>query len=226
MPFDINTIPKIRLSEKLMGSAKIKKESNRFYFLYVNDRQQMMLDLYTNKEIKEQYSSYDLGYGKILMSGLGFGILALWLAQKKDVESIHIIEQSQDVVDIFLEKNILPNNITIEIADIEKYKTDQYFDCLLLDHYELHDSEYKVKSMQNIAKNIPNHKLFWSWSVECIYMDIMYNHKSDTIEDKDLSNKWEDFVKNVINIPTLPNIEKDKVNEYIGTYYGYETNKV
>ena len=85
--------------------------SLNFYKLYSDvfnkTHNYIVNNLHTNHEIKEMYSSYDLGYGKILISGLGFGILPLWLANKPGVDTIHIVEISQDVVDMFLEKNLI-----------------------------------------------------------------------------------------------------------------------
>jgi hypothetical protein len=220
MPFNINTVPKIRLNERSKGNVSIVKKQNRNYFLYLNNKQEMAFDLYTNKEIKELYSSYNLGYGKILMSGLGFGILALWLASKPEVEHIHIVEISQDVVDIFLEKNTLPNNITIQIADMNSYKTDKQYDCVLLDHYELIESKDQLLNMQLISKNIPNHNLFWSWSMEAIYLEfgMKLNPDIPLDPDKDISGEWNTFKSNILAIPTAPDLTPEKINEYVYTW--------
>jgi len=220
MPFDINTVPAIRLISKEKNSAKIIKINNRVYNLFVDNKRQMMLDLHTNKEIKELYSSYDLGYGKILMSGLGFGILPLWLANKPEVKHIHIIEMSQDVVDMFLEKNVLPDNVTIQINNINDIKTDKEYDCILLDHYELTAAEDQLLNMQYIAKNIPNHKLFWSWAMESVYMDIGIKGKfQDLLHlNNNTIEKWETFLLNTLKIPTVPVLSSEKINEYMHTY--------
>jgi CRISPR/Cas system CMR-associated protein Cmr5 small subunit len=224
MPFDVNTIPKIRLTEKSINNVSIIKKFNSIYFLYRDGKQEMQLDLQTNKEIKEMYSSYDLAYGKILMSGLGFGILALWLSKKQEVKSIHILEISQEVVDIFLSKNTLPDNVTIEIADASKYKTDEYYDCILVDHYEIIHYKNQIKDMKKVAKNIPNHKLFWSWNIETVYTSALYNkyipYQGDNklIEGEDFSGNWEEFRKKTLNIPTVPALTPEKINEYIYTY--------
>jgi hypothetical protein len=221
MPFDINTIPKIRLKEISKGNVSIEKKYNRWYLLYLNNKQQMGLDFFTNREVKELYSTYDIGYGKILISGLGFGIVALWLASKPEVEHIHIVEISQDVVDIFLEKNTLPDNVTIEIADMNSYKTDKQYDCVLLDHYELISANEQLINMQSIAKNIPNHKIFWSWAMEFVYLDFAIKENFQELLDsnKDMSQEWEFFKSNVLAIPTVPILTPEKINEYIYTFY-------
>jgi hypothetical protein len=224
MPFDLKTVPKVKLTEDSKNNVVISKKNNRYYYLFTEKNQQMMLDLYTNREVKEMYSSYDLGYGKILMGGLGFGILALWLSNKPKVESIHIIELSQDVVDIFLSKNQLPSNVTIEVADVDTYVTDKKYDCILLDHYELMTPEERIKSMKQVAKNIPNHDLFWVWSMEDIYTSVSYNLSSlefkQTVGNnyKDFYEKWASFIDKTMGIPTIPPLNPDKLNEYIYTY--------
>ena len=221
MSFDINTVPKIKLSINEKNSAKIIKTENRYYSLFVDNKRQMMLDLHTNHEIKEMYSSYDLGYGKILISGLGFGILPLWLANKPGVDTIHIVEISQDVVDMFLEKNLLPDNVTIEIADISNYKTKEKYDCILLDHYELTLAEDQLFDMQNIARNIPNHNIFWSWSMESVYIDLAIKERFQELfySNEEMFKKWEYFRSNIIKIPAVPELTPKKINEYTEAYF-------
>jgi hypothetical protein len=223
MSFDLKTVPKIRLTEDKKNDVKIFKKNDRYYYLFTNKGQVMMYDLYTNKEAKEMYSSYDLGYGKILMGGLGFGILALWLANKAEVKSIHIIEISQEVVDIFLSKNTLPDNVTIEIADVDTYKTDITYDCILLDHYEFIKAVDQIKSMKKIAKNIPNHTLFWSWAMESVYVESTYNldinfSLDKIINNQDFFDRWNTFRKERLAIPTVPDLTEEKFKEYICTY--------
>jgi hypothetical protein len=220
MPFDINTIPKIRLSEKSKGNVNIIKKDNN-YILYLNGKQEMGLDLRTNREVKELYSSYDLGYGKILMGGLGFGILALWLANKTEVKHIHIVEISQDVVDIFLEKNVLPSNVTIEVADVNDYKTDKQYDCILLDHYEFYTAENQLASMQSISKNIPNHNLFWAWNMELVYLELAVEKEFAKLLylNNDISKKWNSFRSNLLAIPTVPELTPQKINQYVYTWF-------
>ena len=221
MSFDINTVPKIKLSINEKNSAKIIKIENRYYSLFVDNKRQMMLDLHTNHEIKEMYSSYDLGYGKILISGLGFGILPLWLANKPGVDTIHIVEISQDVVDMFLEKNLLPDNVTIEIADISNYKTKEKYDCILLDHYELTLAEDQLFDMQNIAKNIPNHDIFWSWAMESVYVDLTIKERFQELfySNEEMFKKWEYFRSNIIKIPAVPELTPKKIKEYTEAYF-------
>jgi len=225
MPFDVNTVPKIKLGQASKNDIDLKKVGNSYY-LYRLGRQEMYINLHTNKEVKEMYSSYDLGYGNILIGGLGFGILPLWLANKPGVTSVKVIEISQSVVDIFLERNDIPDNFTIEVADVDTYTTDKHYDCVMVDHYELSLPEWRQRSMQQIAKNIPNHNLFWSWAMEETYLRLVYN----TFDDKELecfqnnqdfSDKWEHFRTDILNMPTVPSLSSQKINEYIYTFIDF-----
>lgn len=230
MAFSSKNVPKVKIREFEKGDAEIFLDGSS-YVLYRNGRQENCLDITTNKEAKECYSSYELGYGDVLMSGLGFGILALWLAKKPEVKSIKIIEISQDIVDAFLENNTLPENVKIEIGDIEQYKTDDKYDCILLDHYEWSSANYKIKSMKNIASNIPNHDLIWIWSIEDVYLvkcyEIHAHHNYSLIMDHqvDFSDKWDYFRNEIVDLKTFPKISPDKINEYIYTYADFLNSK-
>jgi hypothetical protein len=231
MVFNAKDIPKIKIKEVLKGDMEISKDETS-YILYRNGRQENCLNIKTNKEAKEVYSSYDLGYGDILISGLGFGILALWLAKKPEVKSIKILEISQDIVDIFLENNTLPDNVTIEIADAEKYTTEDHYDCILLDHYEWCSENYKIQSMQNVAKNVPNHDLMWIWSIEHVYTRKCYDglyasarHQRYLSNQEDFSGQWEFFKNEIVKLQTLPDLSDDKINEYIYTYADFLNSK-
>ena len=200
--FDIKSVPKIVIREEEKGSASIKKRDTEL-FLYVNNEQFMSLDTKNSKAIRQFYSSFDLAYGDVLVTGLGFGILTLWLATKPEVKSIKVLEISQDVVDLFLAHNQLPDNATIEIADAREYQTDQHFDCILLDHYELH--KFTPEQLATISNNIPNHNLIWFWDLENYVRDIK------------LENRWSEFKKTYV--AKFPNIDEAKITEYIDTVF-------
>lgn len=232
--YDSKTIPKVVIKEDSRNNVDIQKITygpNEIYFLYLNGRQENTLNVKQNKQVKEQYSSYDLAYGNVLCSGLGFGVLPLWIAKKSEVKSVKIIEISQDIIDIFLENNELPKNVTIECADMETYKTDEQYDCLLLDHYEGNANNWKIRSIQNITKNIPNHNLLWFWSIEDVYVQKCFNiiaevNNPDFFQnEKDFSSKWKTFKKDILKVETIPNLNEEKINEYIYTYIDFLNSK-
>jgi|688.fasta_scaffold485106_2 hypothetical protein len=232
MVFNSKDIPKIKIKEINKGNIEVALDYTS-YVLYRDGKLEDWINIHSNKEAKEYYSSYDLGYGNILISGLGFGILNLWLAKKEKVKSIKIIEISQDIVETFLKNNKLPENVTIEIADIEEYKTKEKYDCIFLDHhYTWTSANHKIKSIKNIAKNIPNHNLIWLRSIEDVYLRKCYDGMHANLatneaffQQKDFSEQWDFFRNNIIKLNTFPEISADKINEYIYTYADFLNSK-
>lgn len=161
--FDINTVPKIRIREGISGNAEIKK-NRKTYTLFVNNEKWMMAQTNSTQEIREFYSSYDLAYGSVLLSGFGFGILPQWIASKPSVTKVTVIEWSKDVVNLYLKNNKLDDKISIVISDIHSYKDKENYDWAILDHYE----SFKVPTPEElylIEKNI-NFSNLWFWSIE------------------------------------------------------------
>jgi spermidine synthase len=105
--FDLKTVPQVVIKEISYNDIDIVLDPTRpkTYRLLNKGNQWMMFDKYTNKELKEFYSQYDMAYGDVLVSGLGFGALSCWLASKPEVTSVTVLEISQDVYDIFLMNN-------------------------------------------------------------------------------------------------------------------------
>jgi hypothetical protein len=231
MVYSSKDVPKVKIEVVSKGDMEISVY-NKQYLLYRNGKRENFLDTKTNKSIKEMYSSYDLAYGDVLISGIGFGHLALWIANKPEVKSVKVLEISQDILDVFLENNNLPNNITIEVADVEEYITEDKYDCILLDHYEYNSVNHRIKSIQNVAKNIPNHSLIWIWSMEDLYTIKCYDglHCDSTnprfiIDQENFSEQWSFFKNEIIKVGTLPDLLDDKINEYIYTYADFLNSK-
>lgn len=224
--FDITTLPEICIEEDQINDFKISKVNNNTFILSNKDKQLMTYGKWHNIQAKEFYSSYDLANGNVALSGLGFGILALWIANKPEVESVTVFESSQEIIHMFLKQNICPHNLKIICADINEIVTDEHYDCLFLDHYELEDSLTKYTNMATICDNIPNHDIFWAWSLEKEYIKLMYRLSDSFMVNYDLtrniidfSGKWDDFVTNIFPLKKIPNLTDRKINEYVYTYF-------
>lgn len=229
MPYDIKTVPEFVIKEGSSGPIDIVHDSNAFS-LYNNGDRWMVFNKGNHAEIKEMYSSYDIAYGDVLVSGLGFGILALWLCNKPEVSSVTVIEFSEDVIKLFKESNDVPNKLNIVNDNIITYETDKEYDVILLDHYERQNFDWRLKNMADICNRI-SHKSFWAWSLEQAYLLKMYgidakdiiNHKDeDTVFSKkpDLSSFWDLFIDKFLpNEKQLKDISKTKINEYMYTYF-------
>lgn len=216
------------LKQTSLGDIKISCNPKEpwIYHLHKNNKQLMLINFRTNREIKELYSSYDLAYGDVLLSGLGFGILTLWIAYKPGIKSVTVVEYSQDIIDIFLQSNTLPNNVTIICDDIKNYKTKEKYDCIFLDHYPdlTPDSmlDTLIEETKQIVSNVPNHTLMWIYPIEYIYINKYFGIVWDNLIQgnfilENISSQWEKFIIS-LDISTFPNISKEKVEEYILTF--------
>lgn len=221
--FNHPLLPNVVIKEGTSNNVSIV-DDNGTWRLYGDDVQFMQLVTKTKRETKELYSSFDLAYGDVLITGLGFGIIALWLANKPEVKSVTVIENSQDVIDLFLANNTLPDKVKIILDDADNYKTDKHYDCLLLDHFKDGDQfHFTYERVRNVAKNIP-HDLFWFWSMEqryCVRVcDItlrqLYVNPID-LSGFDFGRKWKTWI-DVLDIPTIPVVAPEKIKEYILLY--------
>lgn len=183
------------------------------------------------------YSQHDLAYGNVLVTGLGFGILAKALSEKPEVDSVTVIEIEQDVIDAFLSHNTLNSKVSIIQGDATTYTSDLKYDCLLPDHYESQSMSWRIKDMNSLSKRI-KHDVFWPWSIEEIFLDhtypryqytvleeneSIYSLDSITKEDVDvLHSKWGAFIdKNFGGNQSLLAISPDKLALYLEKFAKY-----
>jgi hypothetical protein len=224
--FDKKSIPEVTITPEKIGDFSITKEGNVFY-LRKDKAQLMQLNVKSMREYKEQYACYDLAYGDVLITGLGFGMLATWLASKPEVTSVRVIEFYQEVVDLFASSNQISDKVTIEFGDAKNYVTNSKFDCVFLDHFPDHSSESIYDEVMSISKNIPNHSTLWFWSLEKWYLENYYNFDYSVftiappdLESVNLYEQWQRFSLD-ISVPTIPVLDRLKLKEYLYTYTNY-----
>lgn len=225
MSFDISTLPSVNIIESSYGSAEIKSRPNS-YILLNNGQRWMVQQKNGYRSFKELYSSYDLAYGNVLISGLGFGMLALWLANKPGVNTVTVVEISSDIIELFKMSNTVPENMIIINDDMTTFSTEIKYDCLLLDHYETQDVNWIIKDAMNIANRI-SHDVFWFWPLEQIYIQDQYKigltEKSNA--SLDYSYNWKRFLKDFFpNENKLFSLSKNTINLYIYTYFNCNNN--
>lgn len=220
--FDVNTLPDVTIADGSMGEFSIRKISWVWY-LYKGDKQLMCLSTKTLREYKEQYAFYDLAYGKVLMSGWGFGLAPLWLASKPGVESVTVVEYNPEVIELFLQNNKIPDNVSVVYDDIKTYKPEQEYDCLFLDHFPDHDLKPVFDEVSQIATNV-KYKTLWLWSLEARYLldeigftfaDLYVAPKS--FDGIDFYSKWKNYIAKYS--PTIPALDAETVELYIKTYF-------
>lgn len=222
--YNADSVPSFVIKEASSGDIKIVDLGKRFV-LYENNEEWMSY-LKNDYVIKQLYSSYDLAHGNVIISGLGFGILALWICSKPDVISVTVIEASEDIIKLFKDSNIIPDKLNIINADIRKYNTDKKYDGMFLDHYEKENLNFILDDIKKISSRI-KHNYMWSWPLEKIYLFKMYANENHQLvhhllikPDKDFSTLWKDFVNKFFpEEEMLKNINNQKLNEYIYTYF-------
>lgn len=193
--FDISSIPKITIRDGILNDTQIVKDSH-FYQLLINNEQWMKVNTKGDLELREFYSSYDLAYGNVLLSGFGFGILPLWISTKPNVNKVTVVEFNKNVVDLFLRFNNLDHKINIEIYDIHNFKSQDKYDWLILDHYEGNKKPTK-EELSLLTKNLEFQNL-WFWSLEYLLTEC---------------TSWQEFrEKYSFKIPDLP---KEQVLRYM-----------
>lgn len=225
--FDSKTVPYININAVEHNDIEVRHyEDQDDYLLLNNGMQWMTFHRPSLKQVKEMYSQYDMAHGRVLLTGFGFGLLASWIASKPEVKSVTVVELYKDVVDVFLLNNKLSDKIEIVFCDASKYITNEHYDCVFLDHYEQQNPSWMFTNMVKISNNIPNHYVFWSWSLE-EKMLINYPHVdyfkniSDAMFENlvDFTDTYIYLKNNILKIDTLPELNSDKINEYIYTYY-------
>jgi hypothetical protein len=225
MTLDIKTIPKVIVKTGKYGSVEIVKQDG----IYLLKHSDVDWNVYTlpggMREYYEQWSGYDLAYGDVLISGFGFGQMATWLASKPEVKSVTVLEVSQDIVDVFLINNKMPDNVSVVIADANNYKTDKKYDCVIFDHIQNGQPYVSFyKDICQAAKEIP-HDLFWFWSIEYYYaryyyhishLDLYVNNIN--LDVYDFSKHWS-ILRQILDMPTIPSISKEKLSIYMKHYF-------
>jgi hypothetical protein len=229
MPFDITSVPAFKVEETSFGSIDIVLK-NGAYLLYNNGIQWMGLSIDDYREIREMYSSYDMAYGDVLITGLGFGILALWLCNKPEVKSVTVIENSKDVIEVFKKLNKVPDKLKIINDDARTFITEKKYDGIFLDHYELQNWDWRLKDMQSFCSRI-KHDVFWAWSLEEAYMFKAFNldrnnmyqlpaKKREFLSIENKAVKWNAFVQEFFpEESSLFLVTLEKVEEYIYDFY-------
>jgi hypothetical protein len=213
MSFDISTLPDLSFFTLRVNNAEIKK-SKHHYTLSYQGKQWMTLNQTHNIQAKELYSSYDQAYGDVVLSGLGFGLLALWIASKPGVTSVRVYEKNYDIITLFRANNPLAQ-IAIINQDINDVITS--CDCLFLDHYEFESTEERLQNIGKIRAKI-EHKTFWAWGLERDHAYTVYNLTQEqcygmhlTLHLIDFRERWSELG---LDIPA-----PQKLNEYVYTFF-------
>lgn len=95
----------------------------------------------------------DNSTGKVLLSGLGLGILPNTLAKLDKIESILVVEKSSEVI-AMIEPYILSDKITIINQDILEYIPEEEFDYAFIDIWSQDNKDNRAEEEKNILNNL------------------------------------------------------------------------
>ncbi len=169
----------------------------------------MSYNYLNNYEAKEQCLEYRLAYGKVILTGLGLGVLPSMLELNDRVDSIVIYESNQSVINFFKFfcqiSNFHPKKIQIIKANANHMKGETC-DCLFLDHYELEPYPVILRSAEYILSN-NTCNIFWHYPGTKLFLDYC---KINNIEVSK-----EEFYKytNMHGIPKVPELTDEMIED-------------
>jgi len=97
------------------------------------------------KHTNDHFVNY--AHGDVLIGGLGIGLILLAIQDKPDVNSITVIEKSQEVIDLVAPQLPLNDKVKIVCDDAFTYKPGKKYDCIYMDIWDTINSDIYQNSM-------------------------------------------------------------------------------
>ncbi len=154
------------LPEVILKERKIARTSNGNTMLLAEGNQLWMSDI--PKEIDTTRRFLEAAKGKILILGLGIGMVPAWLSKHEDVESIDIVEINQEVID-YVGEHLVNNfpKITIYKGDALTWNPgDRHWDCALQDFWPDAPDEKQLPIIVEKYKPFVTTQYFWTGDIE------------------------------------------------------------
>lgn len=87
-------------------------------------------------------------HGKVLVAGLGIGMILLAIQDKPEVQKIVVVEKYQEVIDLVADQLPLNDKVEIVVGDINEYVPIEKFNTIYFDiwnwiHSDVYDDEMK-----------------------------------------------------------------------------------
>ena len=149
--------------------------------------------------------------GKVLTYGLGLGYFAYMASEKASVDSVTVVELSEEVIELF-KKHILPkmpnrDKIKIVHSDAVKYAeevmADEEFDMVFVDTWrDASDGTPMYKSMKAYEEKNPN-TVFYYWVENFLrshYRAELYEDIIKKYENSTLDEEYDEFVEKIRKI--------------------------
>jgi hypothetical protein len=137
-------------------------------------------------------SQYDCASGKILIGGLGLGVIPLLISQKQTVSEVVVYEINQDVINCFNAQGFESIKMTIRHGNFYD-AVNEGFDWVMPDYYNYPISDADLKSMVNLSRqlNLSNKNVFYLW--ERLYLKRCVKQKIKTLDLAHLHEYCEEF---------------------------------
>lgn len=160
------------------------------------------MEIRTNREFIEE------AHGNVLVAGLGMGLVLLSIQGRKEVETITVVEKSQELIEFIVPHLPLTHKIEIRIGDIFEWlpKDGEKFDTIYFDIWgEISGDNYpQTKVLHKRFRkylNKDSNLHWWMDSWRCA------DFKRKYFEDKRYSDDMSRF--NEIKISGIEKLEKD-----------------
>lgn len=97
----------------------------------------------TPSEIDDHRKFIDNASGKVLIGGLGLGMVVKYLLQKSSITKVTVVEKSLDVIKLVAPSYVSDPRVEIINADIFEFKPTEKYDCAWFDIWgDISGSEY------------------------------------------------------------------------------------
>lgn len=108
-------------------------EAGEYYGLYCDGK---LIMSNTPAEVNDHYKFIQKAQGKVLIGGLGLGMVLKCLLDKKDITKVVVVEQSPDVIKLVASSYTNDSRVEIVNESIFEYKPNVHFDCAWFDIWD------------------------------------------------------------------------------------------
>lgn len=173
-PIDIpiQSIGDCRIEHDFVGGRKIHRLISEKYGLWMSD---------SELEVKEMQEAVDAvkAHGKGLVGGLGLGVVVELLGEKREVDSIDVVDNSKDTVDLVVKYLKCKNKLNVMISDIYKFFRELKvwdYDFVVLDTWQGTGKEAWLLQVMPIRRMIANkfgHVNIYNWAEDTMLVEMM-----------------------------------------------------
>lgn len=104
------------------------------------------MEQYTNSEFVHK------AHGKVLIAGLGLGMIVLAIQDKPEVEEIVVVEKYEEIRDLVLPQLPVNSKVRVVIADAVDYEPDQLYNTIYLDIWNSAGRDVYEEEMRPMRK--------------------------------------------------------------------------